>query len=65
MKLTHPLLLNAKLQDKRYKLRDRDSMYLLVPVVGSVTAHARSLRFFPVARQQPKKGPQPLSIGIA
>jgi hypothetical protein len=28
MKLTYPLLLNAKPQDKRYKIRDRDSMYL-------------------------------------
>lgn len=37
MKLTYPLLLNAKPQDKPYKLRDRDSMYLLVSVAGSKT----------------------------
>ncbi|CAE6892864.1 hypothetical protein R69927_04921 [Paraburkholderia domus] len=35
MKLTCPLLLNAKPQDKPDKIRDRDSMYLLVSVSGS------------------------------
>ncbi|CAB3782596.1 Arm DNA-binding domain-containing protein [Paraburkholderia caffeinilytica] len=35
MKLTYPLLLNAKPQDKPYKIRDRDSMYLRVSVSGS------------------------------
>ena len=30
MKLTYPLLLNAEPQDKPYKIRDRDSMYLQV-----------------------------------
>ncbi|WP_118183394.1 tyrosine-type recombinase/integrase [Paraburkholderia phosphatilytica] len=35
MKLTYALLLNAKPQDKPYKIRDRDSMYLRVSVSGS------------------------------
>jgi integrase len=35
MRLTYPLLLNAKPQDKPYKIRDRDSMYLRVSVSGS------------------------------
>jgi integrase len=35
MKLTYPLLLNAKPQSKPYKLRDRDSVYLRVAVSGS------------------------------
>ena len=35
MKLTYPLLLNAKPQDKPYKIRDRDSIYLRVSVSGS------------------------------
>ena len=35
MKLTHALLLNAKPQGKPYKLRDRDSRYLLASVAGS------------------------------
>jgi integrase len=35
VKLTYPLLLNAKPQDKPYKIRDRDSMYLRVSVSGS------------------------------
>ncbi|APA88676.2 integrase arm-type DNA-binding domain-containing protein [Paraburkholderia sprentiae WSM5005] len=35
MKLTYPLLLNAKPHDKPYKIRDRDSMYLRVSVSGS------------------------------
>lgn len=35
MKLTYPLLLNAKPQDRLYKIRDRDSMYLRVSVSGS------------------------------
>lgn len=43
MKLTSPLLLNAKPQDKPYKLRDHDSMYLRVSVSGSkVDAHIRA-----------------------
>ena len=37
MKLTHPLLVNAKAQDKPYKIRDRDSMYLRISVAGSKT----------------------------
>ena len=32
MKLTYPLLLNAKPQEKPYRLTDRDSMYLWVSV---------------------------------
>jgi hypothetical protein len=35
MKLTYLLLLNAKPQDKPYKLRDRDSMYMRVSTSGS------------------------------
>jgi hypothetical protein len=35
VKLTYPLLLNAKAQDKPYKIRDRDSMYPRVSVSGS------------------------------
>jgi hypothetical protein len=35
VKITYPLLLNAKPQDKPYKIRDRDSMYLRVSVSGS------------------------------
>jgi hypothetical protein len=35
MKLTYPLLLNAKPQAKPYKLTDRDSMYLRVSVSAS------------------------------
>lgn len=35
MKLTSPLLPNAKPQEKPYKIRDRDSMYLRVSVSGS------------------------------
>ncbi|MEX3634542.1 Arm DNA-binding domain-containing protein [Paraburkholderia sp. BR14320] len=35
MRLTYPLLQNAKPQSKPYKLRDRDSMYLRVSVPGS------------------------------
>lgn len=35
MKLTYAQLLNAKPQDRPYKLRDRDSMYLRVSVSGS------------------------------
>jgi hypothetical protein len=35
MKLTYPLPPNAKSQDKPYKLRDRDSMYLRVSVSDS------------------------------
>jgi hypothetical protein len=35
MRLTCPLPANAKPQDKPYKIRDRDSMYLRVPVSGS------------------------------
>ncbi|MGF6651702.1 integrase [Paraburkholderia youngii] len=35
MRLTYPLLQNAKPQSKPYKLRDRDSMYLRVSVSGS------------------------------
>ena len=35
MKLTYPLLLNAKPQDKPYKIRGRDSMYLRVSVSDS------------------------------
>jgi hypothetical protein len=35
VKLTYPLLLNAKPQNKPYKIRDRDSMYLRVSVSGS------------------------------
>lgn len=37
MRLTHPLLLNAKAQDKPYKIRDRDSMCLRVSTAGSKT----------------------------
>lgn len=35
MRLTCPLLANAKPQDKPYKIRDSDSTYLRVPVSGS------------------------------
>jgi hypothetical protein len=35
MKLTYPLLPNAKPQEKPYKIHDRDSMYLRVSVSGS------------------------------
>lgn len=35
MKLTYPLLLSTKPQDKPYKIRDRDSTYLRVSVPGS------------------------------
>jgi integrase len=35
MRLTYPLLQNAKPRSKPYKLRDRDSMYLRVSVSGS------------------------------
>ncbi|MEM5341556.1 tyrosine-type recombinase/integrase [Paraburkholderia azotifigens] len=37
MKLTYSLLLNAKPQAKRYKLSDRDSLYLLVSITGTKT----------------------------
>ncbi|MGF6598910.1 hypothetical protein P3T23_003627 [Paraburkholderia sp. GAS448] len=37
MKLTYPLLLNAKPQAKPYKLTDRDSMYLYVSITGTKT----------------------------
>jgi len=37
MKLTYPLLLNAKPQSKPYRLTDRDSMYLFVSVKGTKT----------------------------
>lgn len=33
MKLTYPLLLNAKPQDKPYKIRDRDDHQQLPPIV--------------------------------
>lgn len=35
MKLSYPLLLTAKPQDRPYKIRDRDSMYLRVSASGS------------------------------
>jgi integrase len=37
MKLTYPLLLNAKPKARRYKLSDRDSLYLLVSITGTKT----------------------------
>ncbi|MGF6760302.1 hypothetical protein P3T24_000614 [Paraburkholderia sp. GAS33] len=37
MKLTYPLLLNAKPQVKPYKLTDRDSMYLYVSIKDTNT----------------------------
>jgi hypothetical protein len=37
MKLTYPLLLNAKPKAKPYKLTDRDSMYLYVSITGTKT----------------------------
>jgi Arm DNA-binding domain len=37
MKLTYPLLLNAKPQARPYKLTDRDSMYLYVSITGTKT----------------------------
>lgn len=35
MKLTHALALNAKLPHKPYKLGERDSVHLHVPVAGA------------------------------
>ena len=37
MKITYLLLLNAKPQGKPYKIRDRDSTYVLVSMAGSRT----------------------------
>jgi hypothetical protein len=37
MKLTYPLLLNAKPQSKPYRLTDRDSLYLFVSIKGTKT----------------------------
>jgi hypothetical protein len=37
LKLTYPLLLNAKPKARRYKLSDRDSLYLLVSITGTKT----------------------------
>jgi hypothetical protein len=54
MKLTCPLQQNAKPQDKPYKIRDRDSMYLRVSVPGS-KAWKSDTRL--VAEQTPQRTP--------
>jgi hypothetical protein len=61
MRLTHPLLLNAKAQDKPYKIRDRDAPYRHGRVESTALNLTMPCRALPNWQKPDAGQPKPLS----